>query len=385
MVRLLQEEKFVLQSWWREPILLVAGYLSMNARRNAQTFLLQLAGVGQASTLPPDQQFAAAELAASACLEWFDKEQDYSLYQSLTNRLTSLLTDAALTNETNPNQTANACIALGHLGDPRPGVGVRNGLPDLVWSKVIEPEPFIMGDNQSEYRDEKPQFICNLITQSYQISRYPITVAQYKTFISSGGYAQRCYWTKIGWLWREKKGITGPELYHSTFQTPNHPQVGISWYEATAFCNWLAGELKREIRLPTEAEWERASRHIDGRSYPWGEMFSTQYCNMRNTGIGSTSAVGIFPYGDALCGASDMSGNVWEWCSTPWVSSYEKYEEKLSECLTNAAGCVLRGGSFDYHPDFMRCASREINSPHFRYNSIGFRVVLLGFGPLTSE
>jgi len=188
IVRLLLEKGFVVESWWREPILLVAGYLSMNARSNARNFLLQLAAIEQTATLSPDQQLAAVELAGSGCLEWFDKEQDHALYKVLTDRLTGLLTNPRLMNKAKPRWRAAAGVALGQLGDPRPGVGVKDGLPDLAWSKTIEPGPFIMGGK--ERYDGKPQFTCTLITQPYRISRYPITVAQYSTFTEAGGLHQ---------------------------------------------------------------------------------------------------------------------------------------------------------------------------------------------------
>lgn len=388
IVQLLQAEQFVLQSWWREPILLVAGYLSMNARRNAQSFLLQLAEVGQASRLSLDQQLAAVELAASGCLEWFDREQDQALYRALSERLGSLMINRQLMNKVTPRLRAAYGVVLGWLGDSRPGVSVKNGLPDLAWSKVIELGPFIMGGN--ELYEGKPQFTCNLITQPYRISRYPITVFQYSTFIAAGGYIQPNYWTKAGWQWRERDGVTAPDIYRSIFQTPNHPQVGISWYEAVAFCNWLTYKLRCLIRLPTEAEWECAARYISmglksTRSYPWGEIFSAKRCNMRETNIGSTSSVGIFSDGDAVCSASDMSGNVWEWCGTPYVDSYQSYEDNVRENLDGGMSRVLRGGSVDYFADSVRCASRLGNYPHYRNYDIGFRVVLPGSEALISE
>jgi formylglycine-generating enzyme required for sulfatase activity/energy-coupling factor transporter ATP-binding protein EcfA2 len=383
IVRLLQEEKFVLQSWWREPILLVAGYLSMNARRSAQAFLLQLAKVSQKSTAALDQQFAAAELAASGCLEWFDKEQDQSLYHALSNRLTSLITNPQLIDKATPRLCVEAGVTLGHLGDQRLGIGVKNGLPDLVWSKTIEPGQFIMGGN--ELYDGRLQFTCNLITHPYRISRYPVTVMQYRTFIEANGYAQFGYWTKAGWQWRQQEQIEGPEEYHAVFQTPNHPQVGVSWYEAVAFCNWLTDRLKHPVRLATEAEWERAARYVNGRNYPWGEKFDAKLCNMDKTGLDSTSAVGLFPSGDALCGAADMSGNVLEWCSTLWLNNYEKYDTRVKEDLEGDARRVLRGGSF-IHDDFsVRCAFRYGFNPAARLNYCGFRVVLPDAGTPASE
>jgi len=165
------------------------------------------------------------------------------------------------------------------------------------------------GDGQY---DGKPQFICNLIQQPYRISRYPLTVAQYRCFVEAKGYEQRQWWTAAGWQWRTQNEIFGPREFGGVFETSNHPQVGVSRYEAVAFCRWLSGQINDIVRLPTEAEWERAARHTDGRIYPWVGGFETTRCNMGDTGVGATSAVGSFPTGDAICGAADMSGNVWE-------------------------------------------------------------------------
>ncbi|MEZ4727898.1 MAG: SUMF1/EgtB/PvdO family nonheme iron enzyme [Caldilineaceae bacterium] len=365
----LEAEDLLLDSWWREPALLITGhFVSSNDLTNARRFVRRLAGVtppnqraNQGAPLSPDLQLAAAEIAQLSCLEWLEK--DVALRAELSQRAAALLTNPRFMNKAKPSLRAAAGVALGQLGDPRPGVGVRNGLPDLAWSKTIEPGPFIMGDDQSNYDDEKPQFTCNLITQPYRISRYPITVAQYSKFVEAGGYTQRRYWTEAGWQWRAETDITGPESYGAVFQNPNHPQVGVSWYEAVAFCNWLTDMIEYEVRLPTEAEWERAARHTDGRNYPWGAKFDAKRCNMAETGIGSTSAVGLFPNGDAQCGAADMSGNVLEWCSTPWLGSYEDYETEIREDLEGDARRVLRGGSFASDDSDARCAGRNVDFP----------------------
>ena len=116
----------------------------------------------------------------------------------------------------------------------------------------------------------KPSFTCDLITQPYRIARFPVTVGQYRAFIDDHGYEDRGWWTADGWTWRAGEEIGGPRSFDAPFQTPNHPQIGVSWYEAMAFCAWLSDRLGRPILLPNEAQWERAARHTDGRDYPWG-------------------------------------------------------------------------------------------------------------------
>lgn len=278
------------------------------------------------------------------------------------------------------SKRVSAGYALGILGDPRSGVGMKDGLPDIDWIEIAV-GPFSMGSDKGRDKyanySELPQFACHLIRTPYRISCYPITVTQYRTFIDAGGYEQERYWTKAGWEWRTKDNITEPRTVPDVFLTPNHPQVGVSWYEAVAFCNWLSEKLGCRLSLPSEVQWERAARHTDGRIYPWdneGEEV-VQYCNMKETGIGNTSVVGIFPMGNAACGAADMAGNVWEWCSTKWLDNYEDYEQKVDNILEGTEKRVLRGGSFLDGNDRLRCAVRDGNSPDNRNRHLGFRVV----------
>jgi formylglycine-generating enzyme required for sulfatase activity len=371
---------------WREVLLLAAAKVARGTPYAAWALVAKLCPrpcTMERALAATDSDWWCALLAGQALLETeiystLDPQMDHDDAETLVRVrgwLQSLLSGGHLS----AVERALAGRTLGMIGDQRAGIGLHTGLPAIDWIP-IDAGPFIMGSHKQQDRyavdNEMPQFVCTLIRHPYWISCYPVTVEQYQAFIDAGGYTQPRFWTAAGWAWRSEQQISAPNGYFGAFNTPNHPQVGVSWYEAVAFCTWLSEQLGRTIRLPTEAEWERAARHTDGRIYPWGNEFDVRRCNMNDTGIGMTSAVGIFPGGDASSGAADMAGNVWEWCSTKWQANYVGYEYKANDKLAGSDRRVLRGGAFYNSPNLLRCASRNFYaSPSNRYSSIGFRLV----------
>ncbi len=285
-----------------------------------------------------------------------------------------------------PTKRAAAGDALARLGDPRPGVGLRqDDLPDMAWCEVPA-GPSLMGSDKARdpdaYDDESPQHEQPM-PYAYRICKYPITNAQFAAFVQDGGYTNPDYWTEAGWQYKGDR--IGPKTYGGVFDLPNHPVVMVTWYEALAFCCWLdeqlhqRGELSggEHVTLPTEAEWEKAARGTDGRRYPWGEVPDPNRANYDEAGIGTSSAVGIFPGGETPYGCLDMSGNVWEWCRTKWLDNYKGYEEQADHAPEGISGRVLRGGSFDHNRFSIRCAYRLKNLPNFLERNLGFRVCVV--------
>lgn len=322
-----------------------------------------------------------------------DTEEGGQAYlDRLVPRLLAIMRESPL----NAIERAEAGRTLAKLGDQR--VVVLDPL-QIEWIE-IPAGPFIMGSDEVDR--EKPQHIYE-IPAAYRIARYPITNAQFQHFVDEGGYTHAAYWTEAAqhgyWTGTGFRDRTKPYSYGESFTFANHPVVGVSWYEALAFTRWLTKKLQSVkqlpggwlVRLPTEAEWEKAARGEDGQPYPWpGDQPDPNRANYDATGTNSTSAVGAFPGGVSPYGVEEMAGNVWEWCSTLWGTDVSKpdfgYPYMPTDGRENLGAYsrtlrVLRGGSFGSFDSYVRCAARLRYDPDDEDNFVGFRVVLSPFIP----
>jgi len=396
-------------AFWREVILLAVGrlvYLSGDTDK-------PLALVGELcprGASDGETAWRKAWLAGDVLAELgLNRVREGNLGRDLLERVRGRLGDLLVGGYLEPVERAAAGRALARLGDPRRGVGLRDdGLPDIEWCEV-PPGPFLMGSSDEDEMAidrEKPQHTYE-IEQPYAIGRYPVTNAQYAAFVQAGGYGERRYWTEAGWSWRESNNVTEPEGYGEPFSLSNHPVVGVSWYEAAAFCRWLTEQLRgrgelvpdEEITLPTEPQWEKAaaaepllgssSRRSEllahKRIYPWGNESDPEKANYADTGIGATSAVGCFPGGASPFGVEDLSGNVWEWTRSLWGEDlpepdfgypYNSEDGRENLEVSDEVCRVVRGGAFSFPENFVRCASRDYRNPYYRFRYYGFRVVV---------
>ena len=206
---------------------------------------------------------------------------------------------------------------------------------------------------------------------NFRIGKYPVTNEQYARFVAAAGHQPPVHW----------QGSTPPPELRS------QPVVYVTWHDALAYCTWLGHARGEAVRLPTEAEWEKAARGTDGRIYPWGNEFDPEHCNMADTGIGGASPVGVFAQGASPYGVLDMAGNVWEWTQSLWGEKIEApdylypYDPSDGREDTAAADRVLRvvrGGSFNFNRVSVHCAYRDGLNPDVRDWSDGFRVVVPG-------
>ena len=201
---------------------------------------------------------------------------------------------------------------------------------------------FIMGSNDKG--SEKPQRTIYLDT--YRIARHPVTNSQYRKFIQETGHSE--------------------PRYDDRFNQPNQPVVGVAWHDAEAYCKWAG------LRLPTEAEWEKAARGGDGREYPWGpELPDETRCNFGDN-VGRPTEVGSYPEGASPYGCQDMAGNVFEWCQD-WYGDYNGSDTRNPAGPENGRFRILRGGAYLIDSNGVRCAYRDISHPDSNFNDDGFR------------
>ncbi|MGH7456743.1 MAG: formylglycine-generating enzyme family protein, partial [bacterium] len=284
-----------------------------------------------------------------------------------------------------PLERADAGFVLGQLGDPREAVFM---VPP-VWVELPGGK-FVMGSDQGE-NDEKPPHEVEI--SPFKISKYPITNAQFELFMNDGGYQNKNWWSEEGWKYRQESNLEEPRLWRDeNFNLPNQPVVGVSWFEAEAFCNWLSAEgmeqraegKKLIVRLPTEAEWEFAARGKDGRKFPWGNDEPTpEYANYDQSQIGRPAAVGTYCLDATPEGIFDLAGNVWEWCRD-WYGSQYYTQCKKKEVVKNPRGPqkgdyrILRGGAYYSGAIDLRGSGRFGSYPGFGLLNYGFRVCVAG-------
>jgi formylglycine-generating enzyme required for sulfatase activity len=244
-----------------------------------------------------------------------------------------------------------------------------------------------MTGRQSEALFPEPFAWVNIPQRDYAIAKFPITNAQYDVFIGAGGYGQREWWTEAGWE-AKQRGLSldwttggpaegtpwdGPRFRGDPkFDGADHPVIGVSWFEAVAFCRWLSDASGEAISLPTEAQWQYAAQGEDGRRYPWGDEWDCTRCNNSVAPCQSDSTTPVRQYegiGDSPFGVVDMSGNVWEWC----LSGYDNPDAPIDD---GAAPRVIKGGGwFHFTKADCRLTFRYSDVPYASYNFRGLRIV----------
>jgi formylglycine-generating enzyme required for sulfatase activity len=418
--------------WWQEVFLLGVGKAKQGGLSNAVSLCSALLPenpedvTGQIS----DKQLRAATLVGLALVELrlAEKAEPHPRYEAIMKRVRKWLLLIIESGYLTARERAEAGDALGRLGDSRFDPTFLylprqyQGQPEPFWGFVEIPAgPFIMGGRRRSTGGldvDEPGKLKKLdIPYTYWIARYPIIVAQFREFIQDHGYDNRNVWTNEGWAWRtgewdrsvdesllldwlkrrppEQRGA--PILWDEQGIYPNRPVIGVSWFEAIAYCHWLDQQLRASVdggrrafvlpddyvipngfivRLPTEAEWEKAARSAADNRYAWGNSaWDEERANIGESRIGHPTPVGIYPRGMSPLGLHEVSGNVWEWTLSP----YEPYPYQPNSNRTDqdaARTRVVRGGSWITNHKYAYATSRLQSIPGGLDHDVGLRPVI---------
>jgi formylglycine-generating enzyme required for sulfatase activity len=333
---LLGGEARIYQPEWRETVLLYGGLLHNMGPRKVDALLRRvLDRMGGQPTLADRAKCVGLIGALLPDLVGYTVS-DERYGESL--RLVMDIFDAEKSKAVPFQDRLAAAEALGQAGDPR--------LAKYEWVTIPATRNYWIGaqkrDPEGRNYDEEAfdyEPLRRVDMAPFRIGRYPVTVAQYLTFVGEG--------TAPDWE---------PKHWDEQQEHPNWPVVHVTWHQATAYCAWAEG------RLPTEEEWERAARGPKGTKYPWGnDDIRPKRANYDESRIGHPTPVGLYPSGASPEGACDMVGNVLEWTSSEWSEGSGAY--------------VWRGGSFGSNRRLARSSFRSGDlRPGAQSLDLGFRV-----------
>lgn len=240
------------------------------------------------------------------------------------------------------------CAALyyGLKGQAKNQLVGKDGAPAVM----IPAGTFIWGDDAESPRRE-------LFVEAFYLDKHEVTVARYGDFLKATG------------------NVRPPDEWQ-TVDPKSHaalPVVGVDWQDANRYCQWASR------RLPTDAEWERAARGTDERTYPWGNeppsaehaRFAKNYQNsVYQDGV---AAVGVHPKGASPFGIDDLSGNAWEWVADWFTESFSRTDTRNPKGPASGTDKVLRGGGWYDAPERLISTKRMHAPPEHRGDSVGFR------------
>jgi formylglycine-generating enzyme required for sulfatase activity len=236
------------------------------------------------------------------------------------------------------------------------------GLPDTPAPSSSNPDmvsvpagSFTMGSAGGDTSEQPPHSVN---VSLFYIDKYEVTNALYKKCVDAGSCQAPI-----------SPSSATRSSYYGNPQYDDYPVIDVNWNMAETYCTWQGG------RLPTEAEWEKAARGLDGRTYPWGEGISCANANFKDCNS-DTTKVGAYVSARSPFGLYDMAGNVWEWVND-WYQA--NYYSLVGNGITDPQGPasgdgrVIRGGSWMNSGKSLRSTIRNYSDPSKSYPYVGFR------------
>lgn len=222
---------------------------------------------------------------------------------------------------------------------------------------VLVPAGWFLMGSETGQDNERP--IHRVWVDAFRLAECQVTNAEYEDFVTTTG------------------NTAAPFSNDPNLNQPAQPVVGVSWFEAAKYCEWLGSFTGRRYRLPTEAEWERAARgDTEGKTFPWGDEppeslpdYSNRWRNGPEPVGRSANELGLY----------DMCANVHEWCSDWYQAEYYSVSTPRNpQGPESGERKSSRGGSWRHRVKVSRCAARSSIPPEFHYADYGFRVAISG-------
>ena len=394
------------QSGWHEIILLTLGIVGLLEHRPDDVNLLIRALLDNAS---PESEAETILLLGDATVMLGVNTMEDGARTAVTNAILQTVNTPFVS----ARQRVQAGALLGQLGDPRPAVQT---VDEMLYC-YVPGGSFWLGHTDQAILYEQ-------LTTPYWLATFPVTQAQFAQFVADGGYALPDLWSEAAavnrWRpgevqdWAQRGWRSGPFGYGRPFDLPNHPVVGITWYEALAFTRWLTQRWQQKqilprdwrVQLPSEVAWEKAARGglqipqrprilpviaamnhplpnialtenpAPQRPYPGQTSLTPQDANINDTAVATSSAVGCFSQASPA-GCQEMCGNVWEWTASrfrPYPYLPHDGREALDVKLYDEI--ALRGGAYWSDVRAANTTFRARRSPNDQNSSYGFRVML---------
>lgn len=336
-----------------------------------------------------NEEFWAGVLLGAQLVNNLNKEHIHQLNhgQEIISQVKKRLIELLLVENLPPRDRVLGGEILDSFGDPRFDSNLYSLPADQNCGFIEIPSGnFIFGSNPGVDKlaseDEFPQ--QEVLLQSFYISRFPVTVGEFRSFVTESGYEFNL--TKV------------------SSSSSNTPITNISFEDALSYAEWLNEKLKeiaiKKIRqgsdasedlklweaiykgqiwatLPSEIEWEKSCRDNKAFLFPWGNEINENLANFIDTGIGKVSPVGCFPKCISIYGVSDLSGNIWEWTRSilkPYP--YDPLDGRENLEIKDVAR-VVRGGAFNSGIETLRSSHRTGRYPSFCASNTGFRIALI--------
>ena len=267
------------------------------------------------------------------------------------------LPSSTVTSTVTPTVIFTSTVTATPLATATPEFGIGSTWlrpADNMTMMYVPAGKFTMG---SDYGDSDEQPVHAVTLDAFWIDRTEVTNEMYARCVAEGA----C---------RPPSDTSSYYLssYYGNSQYENYPVIFVDWNQAAAYCEWAGAE------LPSEAQWEKAARGTDGRTYPWGNSTADSSLANYNRNVFDTTEVGKYPEGASPYGALDMAGNVWEWVDDRYDAGYYNRSPGTNPTgPTSGDYRVLRGGSWIISEDSIRSANRNRDDPDYTYISIGFR------------